>query len=75
MVFKTKTEMRELLLNMMSSIKLTKQTLCAVILCLIFTKPNLVEGKIFDRIVAKVNSEIITLSSIERKGECSKGKI
>ena len=50
---------------MMSSVKLTKQTLCAVILCLIFTKPSLVEGKIFDRVVAKVNSEIITLSSIE----------
>ena len=66
--------MRELLLNMMSSIKLTKQTLCAVILCLIFTKPSLVEGKIFDRIVAKVNSEIITLSSTKERANALKEK-
>ena len=66
--------MRELILNMMSSIKLTKQTLCAVILCLIFMKPSLVEGKIFDRVVAKVNSEIITLSSIEERANALKEK-
>ena len=67
--------MRELILNMMSSIKLTKQILYAVILCLVFMKPNLVEGKIFDRVVAKVNNEIITLGIIRRKGKGSKGKI
>jgi len=66
--------MRELLLNMMSSIKLTKQTLFATILCLVFIKPNLVEGKIFDRVVAKVNSEIITLSSIEGRANALKEK-
>jgi len=66
--------MRELILNMMSSIKLTKQTLFAVILCLVFMKPSLVEGKIFDRVVAKVNSEIITLSSIEGRANALKEK-
>ncbi len=66
--------MRKLILNMMSSIKLTKQTLFAVILCLVFMKPSLVEGKIFDRIVAKVNNEIITLSSIEGRVNALKEK-
>ena len=66
--------MRKLILNMMSSIKLTKQTLGAIILCLVFMKPNLVEGKIFDRVVAKVNSEIITLSSIEGRANALKEK-
>ena len=66
--------MRELILNMMSSIKLTKQILCAVILCLVFMKPNLVEGKIFDRVVAKVNSEIITLGSLEGRARALKEK-
>ena len=59
--------MRELILNMMSSKILTKESFFAVILCLVFMKPSLVEGKIFDRVVAKVNSEIITLSSIEAR--------
>ena len=66
--------MRELILNMMSSIKLTKQTLVAIILCLVFMKSNLVEGKIFDRVVAKVNSEIITLSAIEERANALKSK-
>ena len=66
--------MRELILNMMSSIKLTKQILCAVILCLVFMKPNLVEGKIFDRVVAKVNSEIITLGALEGRASALKEK-
>ena len=66
--------MRELILNMMSLIKLTNQTLFAVILCLVFMKPSSVEGKIFDRVVAKVNSEIITLSSIERRANALKEK-
>ena len=66
--------MRELTLNMMSSIKLTKQTLFTVILCLVFVKPSLVEGKIFDRVVAKVNSEIITLSSLEGRANALKKK-
>ena len=59
--------MRELISNMMSSTKLTKQTLFTVILCLIFIKASSAEGKIFDRVAAKVNTEIITLSSIEAK--------
>ena len=66
--------MRELILNMMSSIKLTKQILCAVILCLVFMKPNLVEGKIFDRVVAKVNNEIITLGALEERARALKEK-
>jgi peptidyl-prolyl cis-trans isomerase SurA len=37
-------------------------------------KPSLVEGKIFDRVVAKVNSEIITLSSIEARADVLKQK-
>ncbi|SVA95195.1 uncharacterized protein METZ01_LOCUS148049, partial [marine metagenome] len=37
-------------------------------------KPSLVEGKIFDRVVAKVNTEIITLSSIEARAEFLKQK-
>ena len=59
--------MRELILNMMCLKKLTKQTLFTVILCLIFIKASSAEGKIFDRVAAKVNTEIITLSSIEAK--------
>jgi len=35
-------------------------------------KPSLAEGKIFDRVVAKVNTEIITLSSIETRAEVLK---
>ena len=66
--------MRELILNMMSLKKLTKRTIFAVILCLIFMKPSWVEGKIFDRVVAKVNSEIITLSSIEGRANALKEK-
>ena len=59
--------MRELISNMMSSTKLTKQTLFTLILFLIFIKASSAEGKIFDRVVAKVNTEIITLSSIEAR--------
>ena len=66
--------MHELILNMMSSKKLTKQTIFTVILCLIFMNANLVEGKIFDRVAAKVNTEIITLSSIEARAEILKQK-
>ena len=66
--------MHELILNMMSSKKLTKQTIFTVILCLIFMNANLVEGKIFDRVAAKVNTEIITLSSIEARAELLKQK-
>jgi len=58
----------------MSSKILTKESFFAVILCLVFIKPSLVEGKIFDRVVAKVNTEIITLSSIETRAEALKQK-
>ena len=67
--------MRELILNMMSSKILSKESFFAVILCLVFMKPSLVEGKIFDRGVAKVNTEIITLSSIEARAEIFKQKV
>ena len=66
--------MRELILNMMPSKKLTKQILFTVILCLMFMSANLVEGKIFDRVAAKVNNEIITLSEIEARAEVLKQK-
>ena len=66
--------MRELILIMMSSKKLTKQILFTVILCLMFMSANLVEGKIFDRVAAKVNNEIITLSAIEERAEVLKQK-
>ena len=66
--------MRELILNMMSSKILTKESFFAVILCLVFMKPSLVKGEIFDRVVAKVNTEIITLSSIEARAEVLKQK-
>ena len=66
--------MRELILNMMSSKKLTRQILFTVILCLMFMSANLVEGKIFDRVAAKVNNEIITLSAIEARAEVLKQK-
>ncbi len=66
--------MRELILNMMCLKKLNKQTLFTAILCLIFITPNMVEGKIFDRVAAKVNTEIITLSSIEARAEALKQK-
>ncbi|MFL2948734.1 MAG: peptidylprolyl isomerase [Nitrospinales bacterium] len=59
---------------MMSSIKLTNHALGGIILCLVFIKPSLVEGKVFDRVVAKVNSEIITLSSIEGRANALKEK-
>tara|TARA_Y100001960_G_scaffold272744_1_gene300508 strand:+ start:118 stop:1401 length:1284 start_codon:yes stop_codon:yes gene_type:complete len=58
----------------MSSKKLAKQNLFTVMLCLIFMKPCSVEGKIFDRVVAKVNNEIITLSSIEARAGALKEK-
>ena len=66
--------MRELILNMKSSIKFTKQILFTIILCLVFMKVSLVEAKIFDRVVAKVNSEIITLSSLEGRVNALKEK-
>ena len=66
--------MRALILNMIFSKKLTKKTFFTFILCLIFIKPSLVEGKIFDRVVAKVNTEIITLSSIEARVQALKQK-
>ena len=37
-----------------------------IIFCIIF-RPEVVAGKVFDRVVAKVNSEIITMSSIEER--------
>ena len=37
-----------------------------IIFCIIF-RPEVVAGKVFDRVVAKVNSEIITMSLIEER--------
>ena len=36
--------------------------------------PDLVLGEVFDRVVAKVNSEIITLSSVQERVEILKQK-
>ena len=66
--------MRKLILNMMSSKKLNKQIFFIVFLCLVFMNVNSIEGKIFDRVAAKVNTEIITLSSIETRAEVLKQK-
>lgn len=59
---------------MILSKKLVNQVIIAAILCRVFLMPDLVAGKVFDRVVAKVNSEIITLSSIEERAEILKQK-
>ncbi len=45
-----------------------------VFLILFFNLPDLAAGGVFDRVVAKVNSEIITLSSVQDRVEVLKAK-
>ena len=54
--------------------KLVSQSLFAILVCSIFLRPDVVLGKVFDRVVAKVNSEIITMSSIEERAIVLKQK-
>lgn len=62
------------ILSMIPSKKLVNQAFFAVIFCCAFFKPGYVLGKVFDRVVAKVNSEIITFSSIEERASILKQK-
>tara|TARA_B100000686_G_scaffold343682_1_gene424951 strand:+ start:4757 stop:5923 length:1167 start_codon:yes stop_codon:yes gene_type:complete len=54
--------------------KLVKQSSFVFIICWNFFRPEVAAGKVFDRVVAKVNSEIITMSSIEEKASILKHK-
>ena len=54
--------------------KSVKQASFVLIICLKIFSPELVAGKIFDRVAAKVNSEIITMSSIEERAMVLKQK-
>ena len=54
--------------------KLIKQVSFVLIIYWIIIRPEVVLGKVFDRVVAKVNSEIITMSSIEEKAIVLKQK-
>ncbi len=54
--------------------KLIKQVSFVLIIYWIIFRPEVVLGKVFDRVVAKVNSEIITMSSIEEKAIVLKQK-
>ena len=59
---------------MTPSKKLISQVFFTVIFCLAFFFPQLALGKVFDRVVAKVNNEIITLSSVEERVDVLKQK-
>ena len=52
---------------MNSSKKFINQILPVVFLLFFFSVPDLAIIRIFDRVVAKVNTEIITLSSVEER--------
>ncbi len=52
---------------MILSKKSIRQFVLAIILSGAFFLPHLAWGKVFDRVVAKVNNEIITLSSVEER--------
>ncbi len=54
--------------------KLINQTFLAIILALMFFMPDAAMAKVFDRVVAKVNSEIITLSSVNERVELLRQK-
>jgi peptidyl-prolyl cis-trans isomerase SurA len=54
--------------------KLIDQTFLAILLSLIFFMSDTAMAKVFDRVVAKVNSEIITLSSVNERVELLKQK-
>jgi peptidyl-prolyl cis-trans isomerase SurA len=56
-------------------IKFINQTFFAILLFLIFFMSDTAIAKVFDRVVAKVNSEIITLSSVNERVELLKQKL
>ena len=56
-----------MILNMISFKKLADPVFFAIVFCWVFFRPDVAAGKVFDRVVAKVNSEIVTLSSIEER--------
>ena len=59
---------------MNSSKKFISHIFAAVLLGLFFNLPDLAMGLVFDRVAAKVNSEIITLSSVHERVEVLKQK-
>ncbi|MEC8957043.1 MAG: SurA N-terminal domain-containing protein, partial [Nitrospinota bacterium] len=59
---------------MNSSKKFISQIFLVVFFYLFFDVPNSALGLVFDRVVAKINSEIITLSSVQEKVEILKQK-
>lgn len=54
--------------------KLINQTFLAIVLSLIFFMSDTSMAKVFDRVVAKVNNEIITLSSVDERVELLRQK-
>ena len=59
---------------MSSSKKFISHIISAVIFSLCFVLPDMVMCSVFDRVAAKVNSEIITLSSVQERVEVLKAK-
>jgi peptidyl-prolyl cis-trans isomerase SurA len=55
--------------------KFINQTFFVILLFLVFFMSDIAIAKVFDRIVAKVNSEIITLSSVNERVELLKQKM
>jgi peptidyl-prolyl cis-trans isomerase SurA len=55
--------------------KFTNQIFFVILLLLIFFMSDAAIAKVFDRVVAKVNSEIITLSSVNERVELLKQKL
>ena len=60
---------------MISFKKSVKQASFVFIVYWIIFSPEVVAGEVFDRVVAKVNSEIVTMSSIEERAIVLKQKI
>jgi peptidyl-prolyl cis-trans isomerase SurA len=54
--------------------KLINQAFFAIILCLAFSMSDNAVAKVFDRVVAKVNNEIVTLSSVNERVELLRQK-
>jgi peptidyl-prolyl cis-trans isomerase SurA len=61
-------------LNMSHLKKLIDQTFLAILLSLIFLMSGTAMAKVFDRVVAKVNNEIVTLSSVNERVELLRQK-
>ncbi len=59
---------------MNSSKRYISQILPVIFLYLFFNAPDLAIGRVFDRVVAKVNTDIITLSSVQERVEVLKRK-